>query len=413
MSAALAALSAVVLLLVLEHRRVNLGGRAAATFFLAACGYGWLRSFSIRQLAEAHLADVPYRLEAPLATLVGVPLQELVGWTAAIGLSGYFADRLLRRLGQSTDAYRTTLIAGLCMATICLAVETAAGLGGWWTWNLAHSRTGPLRFPSIALLDWGFVAIDFLLPFELWRRAAPWAHRLASCLLFPLHLAGHALMAPLSGLLPISGFDLAHVGILAAVVGAASAARDASPWPPIRRESFRWGPTLAVAVLLGTATVTLLRAGEPTLLWTAIPLAAIALITLAVRREPQVTGPALRPSAAVWLFLGCLLLGLALRLPAAIRARSFEALLRSGAESLADGRTDAALASLGQSLELRPQHPEALTLLAWAELKKGRTRDARDHLEAALAQRPGSEVAARLMVLLQQQELAREAGPAQ
>ncbi len=163
----LAALSAAVLLLLLDHRRANLGARAALWFALCSCGYGLIRSLSINALSEAHLGGAPYRLTAPLLTVAGVPLQELLGWTVAAGLASYFADRLLRRLGQPTDPYRTALLAGLGLASVCLAVETAAVAGGWWSWSLAHSRTGLIQFPGIALVDWAFVAIDFLLPFEL------------------------------------------------------------------------------------------------------------------------------------------------------------------------------------------------------------------------------------------------------
>lgn len=401
---ALAALSAAVLLLVLEHRQANLGGRSALVFLLSTAGYGLVRSLSIRTLAEAHLGGMPYRLGSPLATIAGVPLQELVGWTAAVGLSSYFADRLLRRLGQPTDPFRTTLVAGLAMAAICLAVETAAVTGGWWTWSLAHSPTGPIRFPAIALVDWGFVAIDFLLPFELWRRHAPLPWRLAGLLLFPIHLAGHALAGPLPGPIPFSGFEIVHVGLLAAVAGAAAASNGTSLWPLLEAERLRSRPVLAVAVLLGTAAAQLILAREPGLLWTGLPLAALALLAARVRREPGSRIRALARGRAAAVFAGVLVLGLALRLPAALRTREFETLLRRGAELLVAGRADAAHPSLAAALALRPGHPEALWLLGWADVQKGRNAEARRHLEEALAKRPDSVEAARLLALLDRRE---------
>ena len=405
---ALAALSAAVLLLVIDHRRANLGGRAAAAFFFASAGYGLVRSLSIGALSEAHLGGMPYRLGVPLASVAGVSLQELIGWTASAGLAAYLADRLLRRLGQPTDPYRTALVAGLGMAGICLAVETAAVAGGWWTWSLAHSPDRAIRFPPIALLDWGFVALDFLLPFELWRRGAPLSARLAGLLCFPVHLAGHAFAAPLPGPLPLSGFDLVHVGLVAAVAATATTTREASPWPPRKEEALRLRPAWAVAILLGTAAIQLVLARDAGRLWTILPLAALALFVAVGGKERAVRGAPWPRARAAALFTGLLLVGLGLRLPSAFAARAFETHLRQGAEGLVAGRTDEAVAALGKALAIRPGHSEALWLLGWAEMKKGDRAAARTHLKAALAARPGSIEALRRLAQLDLEEGKRE-----
>lgn len=409
---ALAALSAAVLLLVLEHRQANLGGRSAVAFLLATMAYGLVRSISIRSLAEAHLGGVPYRLGSPLATLAGVPLQELVGWTAAAGLSAWFADRLLRRFGQPTDPYRTTLVAGLGMAAVCLAVETAAVVGHWWTWSLPHSPTGPIRFPPVALLDWGFVAVDFVLPFELWRRRAPLSLRLGGLLLFPIHLAGHALAGPLPPPIPFSGFDLVHLGLVAAIAGAAAASRDASSWPPRQAERLRSRPVLAVGILLATAAAQLLLANEPGLLWTGLPLAALALFSIRSRQDRPSTVRTLKASRAAAVAVVLFALGLALRFPSARRDRRFETLVQRAAKELVARQPDAATSALTSALELRPRHPEALWLLGWAEIQKGDTAAARRHLEESLSLKPGSAEAARFLDLLNHPERTRRAEPA-
>jgi len=112
--------------LVLAHRRANLGTAATVAFLISAAAYGWVRSLAIRWLSETRLGEVPYHLDRPLATLAGVPLQELLGWTSAAGLAGYLADRVLRRLLGSASAWSTALVAGAGMAAVCLAVESAA-----------------------------------------------------------------------------------------------------------------------------------------------------------------------------------------------------------------------------------------------------------------------------------------------
>ncbi|MBP7587577.1 MAG: tetratricopeptide repeat protein [Thermoanaerobaculia bacterium] len=401
---AVAALSTLALLLLLAHRRANLGGRATVIFVVAAAAYGWLRSIAIGRLSATALADAPYRIVTPLASVGGVPLQELVGWVAAVALAGYLADRLLRRFGRPADAWSTALVAGVAMAAICLAVESAAVTAGWWSWSLQHSATGVLRFPAIALLDWGFVAFDFLLPFELWRRRAPMAQRVLGLLLFPLHLAGHALTGPVWAALPLAGFDFVHIGLIAAVAALALApgGRSAdSPWPGSAGERWRAAAWLGGGLIVLTTATQLAVLGEWRALWTGLPL-ALAILTAAVVRVPAAADRAaprsrLRP---VWIFLALLGGGLLLRLPEAIRARDFEQLVGRGIAALSSGDIAVARAQLTAALDRRPGHADVRWLLGWAELQAGDRSSARAHLEAAVAGRPASVEATRYLALL-------------
>lgn len=395
--AALAALSAAVLLLLLLHRRANLGWPAAFAFLAASATYGFVRSTTIRALSESRLGGAPYTLSSPLLTLWGVPLQELAGWTVAAGLAGYLADRWLRQLRQPPNAYATALAAGLGMAAVCLAVECAAVTGGWWTWSLAHDPRGLLPFPAIGLIDWGFVAFDFLLPFELWRRRAPLGQRLAALAIFPVHLLGHAFTAKLPGPLPLSAFELVHVGLVATAVAAAAVVRDRSPWPRPEDERERFLIVAAVLVLLGTTTGQLLLGGRPDLLWTGLPLLLLAVGAALLRRQPAERQAHLSPRRAAVVFAALLALGLAARVPEARRARDFKALVLDAAADLQQGRSQAALPKLEAALALAPDHSEALWLLAWAELQRGDLARARQHAERSLEQRPDSAEAARIL----------------
>ncbi|MEO7974895.1 MAG: hypothetical protein ABIU84_15045 [Thermoanaerobaculia bacterium] len=398
---AIAALSLVVLCLVLAHRRANLGGGAMLAFLLSAAAYGWVRSLAIRWLSDAHLGEVPYHLERPLAAVAGVPLQELLGWISAAGLAAYFADRLLRRGLGSANAWSTALVAGVGMAAICLAVESAAVTAGWWSWNLGHATSGALRFPAIALLDWGFVALDLLLPFELWRRRAPLGERLAGLLFFPLHLAGHAVTTPLSSILPFSGFDLVHVGLVAAAAAVAVRARDRSAWPASAGERWRLAPLVATAVLLATTSAQLLLLGEAELLWTGVPLALAAWTSWRVSvAAPTAERPPPSAARTALLFATLLLGGLSLLLPAAIRRRDFEQDLSRGIAALSAGDLAGARASLAAALRRRPAHPDVAWLLGWTELQAGARVAARAHLEAAVAQRLAAVEAVRYLALL-------------
>lgn len=400
-----AALSTVALLLLLAHRRANLGFRATAIFVVAAAAYGWLRSTAIGLLSAAAQTDTPYRIVRPLASIAGVPLQELVGWISAVALAGYLADRLLRRLGRPADAYGTALVAGAAMAAICLAVESAAVTAGWWSWSLQHSATGVLRFPAIALLDWGFVAFDFLLPFELWRRRAPLGQRLAGLLFFPLHLAGHALTTPVWTALPLAGFDLVHIGLIAAVAAFALAPAgraDDSPWPAPMDERWRTAVQLGGGLIVGTTATQLAMLGAWRELWTGLPL-ALAIVAAASPPAVRTTVPAAvgpRRLHAAWIFLALFAGGLLLRLPVAMRARDFEQLVGRGVAALSSGDLATARIELAAALARRPDHADVHWLLGWAELQTGDRRSARAHLEAAVAGRPASVEAARYLALL-------------
>jgi len=400
----IAALSTVALLLLLSHRRANLGGLATALFVVAGAFYGWLRSVAIGALSESARAEAPYRIVTPLASVGGVPLQELVGWLSAVALASYLADRLLRRFGRPADAWSTALVAGLAMAAICLAVESAAVTAGWWSWSLQHSDSGVLRFPAIALLDWGFVAFDFLLPFELWRRRAPLGERIAGLLFFPLHLAGHAWTAPVSMKVPLAGFDLVHVGLIAAVAALAFAPggrSEESPWPASAGERWRAGVLVGGGLIVLTTAMQLGVLGEWRQLWTGLPLASAILGAVTARIPTAVhraEGRGYLP--AVRLFLALLLGGLFLRLPAVLRARDFEQLVGRGVRNLAAGDLAAARAELSDALARRPGHSDVHWLLGWAELQAGDRASARGHLEAAVAGRPASVEATRYLALL-------------
>lgn len=403
-SVTVALLSLAALLLFLAHRRAHLGSAATGAFVVGAVGYGWVRSTAIERLGDTVLSGVPYRLAARNANLGGVPVQELLGWVTALAVASYLGDRLVRRLGRAADAWSAALAAAFVMASICLTVETAAVSGGWWTWTLGHSTSDLLPFPPIALLDWAFVAFDFLLPFELWSRGAPGWQRGTALLLFPIHFAGHAILRPLTQALPLSGFDVVHIGIPALVIAfARDATVDDSPWPvsfeDLRlRAVFVAGLSIIVAATVGQ----LAMLGEWRLVWTAAPLTLLALA--AEGKQTRASSPT-RSSIGggrrtLLTFLALFALGLFLRLPDAIRARDFRILVSRGTASLAEGRPADGVSDLEAALRLRPDHPDVLWLLGWAHLSRGQPQAARPLLEASVARRGSSVEATRYLALL-------------
>ena len=207
--------SLVALALLARDRRAVVGARAALAYFTALAVYGALRGTAIRAITGTALATpFPYLMNRPVAALFGVSLQEVVGWAVAATLALRIAERLVSRGG----AHRTAAVAALALACVCVAVESAAIASHWWTWTLALPAHGPLRVPPVAILDWSFVAFDFLMPWLAFAAPARLPARVVSLTLFPLHMLGHTWFRALPEPLPVAGYDVVHVAIVAYVL---------------------------------------------------------------------------------------------------------------------------------------------------------------------------------------------------
>ena len=404
------ALSTGALVCLLLHRRANVGSRSVLVFAASALGYGVVRSNMIEWISRSIGSDGPYRIATPMASFAGVPVQELIGWLIAVALASYLADRLLTFARRPTDSWSVALVGGCVMAAICLVVETAAVSGSWWTWTLAHGKDDTLLFPTIALVDWAFVAIDFLLPFELWRRNTALWERIVGLLLFPIHFAGHLLTGPGPRLLPFSGFEITHIALIAFVAAMALRSQDLSSlWPSSSAEAMKPAFLAGAWIVIATASVQIVLASEASRLWTAVPLSLMSIAALVVppRIQVETRAPVSTPRA-VWVFIAILGTGLFLRLPDALRARDFGARVQRGLAQLSAGQTDGARTELLAALKNRPNHPEVLWLLGWIEMKAGNPVIARDHLETAVRLRLASIDAVRTLALLDLMEGRRD-----
>jgi tetratricopeptide (TPR) repeat protein len=389
-------------------RRAESGTRTAVAYFAALAAYGALRGLAIRFVTGTVLdTPIPYLMNRPVATLFGVSLQEIVGWSVAVTLALRMAERLLPRAG----AHGLAAASAIGLASTCLAVENAAIVSRWWTWTLAVPDHGVLRVPPVALLDWSFVAFDFLVPWLAFRSRAPWTARLASLLLFPLHMFGHTWFRALPGPFPVTGYDAVHVGIVAYVLWQAVSERPAglpdSPAAPA------WPALAAAALVVGACAVACVANGQAAAGLAALPLAALALVALA--RRP--TGLVFRPwtnrvRLGARLGIAALALGF-LALVSAPQTRGQQRLLEAmqrGAALANAGDLGGAEASLRGALRARPDHPGARTLLALVLLRQGRVGEARAEIDSALDAAPTSRDALLLGASLDLQLGARARG---
>ncbi|MET0555495.1 MAG: hypothetical protein ABW221_20815 [Vicinamibacteria bacterium] len=378
--------SLVALGLLAWDRRATTGTRLAVAYFGAVAAYGAGRGLAIRAVTGTALeTPFPYLMNRPVAALFGVSLQELVGWAVAATLALRIAERLVRRGGP----HRTAAVAALGLGCVCLAVESAAIASQWWTWTLALPDHGPLRVPPVAVLDWGFVAFDFLVPWLAFRSGAPLGTRAASLALFPLHMLGHTWFRMLPGPFPVTGYEVVHVAIVAYVawraVGEPGAAAPAPPPLPI------WPAAGAAALVAGASTAACLLSGEPASALGVVPLALVAAVAFA--RGPR-GREARDPSHGTRVVLRCGIAVLALSFLALVaapqnrREQRLLAELRRGVERSNAGDLLGAETALRLAVEARADHAGARTLLALVLLRQGRTAAARAEIDAALRSEP-------------------------
>lgn len=381
--------SALALTLLARWQWSRLGPPRALGYFAALTAYGALRGPSIRAVTSQALdTPFPYLMNRPVAAVYGVSLQELLGWAVAVTLALSLAEPLVRRTGRAATPHRVSAVAALGLACVCLAVENAAIAAGWWTWTLALPASGPLRVPPVALLDWGFVAFDFLLPWLLASSPSGWGSRLAALSLFPLHMLGHTWVRALPGPLPVPGYDLVHVGIAAYVLWRA-VGESADPGSGPGRAA-TWLPASAAGLVVGATAAACLASGRPLGALASLPLAALGVV--AFFRSP--TGPAVdagrRRGGALRLALVAVAVVflVAVSAPRARRQQRLVTGLERGVARLNAGDLAGAESTVRAALAARPEHAGGRTLLALVLLRQGRTPEARAELDQALAAEP-------------------------
>jgi hypothetical protein len=311
-------------------------------------------------------------------------------------------------------------VAGVVMAVVCLAVESAAMAAGWWTWTLALARRGAIRVPPVAYLDWGFVASDFLLPFLALATRASWSAWVPALLLFPLHVLGHRWLTPLPGPLPLAGNDLVHVGTVAYVLMRAVGESGRSALPDPAEERWRFMPAAAALVVVAATATAAMGSGDPRGALASVPLLAVSAAALPLRRGSA--SPAPRAGHSAWrrhvlrlaVLAAAIAFLLAWRVPAMRRQQEFLAAVQRGIGRLNEGDRGAAEQAFRAAIAARPDHAGGHTLLALALVRQERLAEARAELDEALDREPtaGDALALSAMLDLAEGQAARAAARA-
>jgi hypothetical protein len=380
--------------LLLEYIRRNRGLNTAAAFALVCAGYGLARGAWVASISESHNVPMPYRMAGSVRIGAVSPV-EIAGWMLAAALAWTAGAAIVRLFGGragSEPPFRIAFTGALILAALSLAVETAAIAAGWWSWSFPPPPDVLMRVPKIALVDWAFVAFDFLLPFLLFTRPAKTLDRVLALSLFPFHFASHLYLIPPFPALPLSLFHLSHYGIPLWVFWRA-VGESSLPAGPQRE----WGfvvPGLSALLVAGDTSLAVgLAKGTRSLVFV-LPLAAVGLLALvAPGRRDAPAAPA--PPRALWSGLlrasgvGVVLALLVfVQLPAIRRRDGYAKNVVDGVEKLNAGDTAAAQTLLREAVTLRPDKAEPHLLLALALVRLGRKDEAARELNEALRIKP-------------------------
>ncbi len=415
---ALAVPSLIALVLLAADRR-RAEPRRWRRFLIAVMVYGVVRSLAVRWVTETALqGSAPYGFGGGGPALFGVPLQELAGWMVAVSLAWAVGEGLTGALGRAATPHRVALGAAVVLAALSFAVETAAIAAGWWQWTLDLPPADGWRLvPWIAVVDWSFVAFDFLLPFLLWTAPSSAAQRWAASALLPLHMVAHLLVAPLPPPLLLGGFDWMHAAILGYVAamawnegGRAGAAPETVPGRRLGALAAMGAAAVVAGVLLGLAGAGPDDLNTLSRRWTAL-LPAVALVAVAAwpRREraPAPGRPAIAgriagrvPMVRFVVALVPLLVTYGLRAEPARRQQQYRDALELGVRRWSAGDVRGAEAALRHAVAAHDEAADGHWLLGLTLLAQGRRSEARQQLERAHAVAPARIEPAALLAAL-------------
>ena len=383
-----------ILLLLLLYVKRNRGWNAAAAFAVASAGYGIVRGAWVSSISDSHNVPMPYRMAGSVRIGTATPM-EIAGWMLAAALAWLAGAAIVRLFGArpgTEPPYRIAFTGALILATLSLAVETAAIAAGWWSWSIPPPPDVLMRVPKIAMVDWAFVAFDFLLPFLLFTRPAKFLDRALALSLFPLHFLSHLYLIPPFPGVPLSLYQLAHYGIPLWIFW-----RAVGESPSAVRSKPEWGffvPGLAALLVATDTAFTVFLAHELQTMVFILPLALIGLLAVISARPKDAPAAPATPSPRVAFGLRAtavavvVALVLLIELPAIRRRDGYAKNLVAGVAKLNAGDNAGAQALLQEAVTLRPDKAEPHLVLALALIRLGRRDEAAREFKEALRIKP-------------------------
>ncbi len=363
-------------------------------FFLAVTGYGILRAWVVAWISSSSGVARPYIMMGPTVQWGPVSLQELVGWFIAVSLAWFWATWVLRQWRLEWTISRVVFLSMYVMGALSILVERAAVEAGWWVWTLRRTRGLVSGVPWVGVLDWSYVAVDFLWPYLAWtRRALRW-HRGLALAAFPLHMLGHRLAGvgvgipgPVSGWLSL--YDGVHlvlvVGLLASAgMRTVGTAKDADEPSHLSMEY----AILATAMVVGVAMVVIgMHASVGSALWGGFPFVALLCVGW-LGRTRVITWKGWERRTAIGVAIVIFLTVIGLRQPYHKKNRVYADTLGQAIHALREGRTLDADQWFLKASEVRPEHPAAYLGRAFLRWRAGHWDEAIPWIERVLELAP-------------------------
>jgi arylsulfatase A-like enzyme len=189
--------------LVVVHLVKFRGAKLTIYFIFFCLLFGVLRAYAIHWIQITQNASfIPYEASRRLLTIGRDSPQVYVGWLLTIYISWTIAEFILEKLGSLRGKILPTVaVAFLLMCSFSYMIEVTASFTGWWHWNVFLTRIAQdnvfFNVPWVGVIDWGSVALDFLLPFlVIWTYGYKKISASLASLIFPAaHIASHLRVA--------------------------------------------------------------------------------------------------------------------------------------------------------------------------------------------------------------------------
>ena len=365
--------SLIVLGLLIAHAMRALPRRRAAAFWGTVAVYGVVRAVALRWVVQLGRAvSFPYAMRKPLFPVFGVGLQEVAGWAIAVYLAWWIGSRLSRR------AFAQIAWAFVALGSLSWAVESSAVAAGWWSWTIPVTVPFFARVPFIAIVDWAFVALDFLAPFILLTAPAfrEKPLRWASLALFPAHFASHVFANAAFGPVPIH-----HLVHWIEIAGLAWLALR-SPSDDAAFEDSSRLPVVALAIVLAdVAFVEIVVAKDAALVRSVVPALVLGIAASIATPRRERTAPRWVAAAAL---AGIAAVAFTVHTAGERRQKALTTGLDAAIAAMNHGDVDGASTRLRQLAEDSPGSHVPHALLGEIDYRKGQLDAAADEFARAV-----------------------------
>lgn len=201
----------IILFLIIKDSIKIYGKNKTIYFFLFGIIYSILRANFIGFIMHIkhNISPVlPYEVAFPLFKIFGTTPVEISGWLIVSYLGLRFSTNILK--GYSI--FHQIVLSSLFIASSSFAIETTAIEGDWWRWKVILGNSIFGKVPTIGIIDWAYVAFDFLFPFSMFFIAKSNIFlKIFSLLIFPLHMIFHFSTEIISEDFPTTFINLFHI----------------------------------------------------------------------------------------------------------------------------------------------------------------------------------------------------------